>query len=166
MPGGAGWGAGWLVDFAFEGAVQVEQLQAALPLDLTHKPFELIAASEDFVEFVVTEAYEAVVFNRAAVVNLVDIRPHAGAEAHMARLSGRVEGAARQVESLQTASCLPDGFNLAVGCRVVVQKHPVVPRGYDLSILDNDRSERPSVVIHNPFRSLVNRHLHIFPVHL
>ena len=84
----------------------------------------------------------------------------------MARLSGRVEGAARQVESLHTASRLPNGFNLAVSCRVVVQKYPVVPRGYDLSILDNDRSERPSVVIHYPFGSRLYRHLHIFPVHL
>ena len=64
------------IDFAFEGAVEIEQFQATLPVKFAHKAFELVTATENLVELVVPEADETIVLNGATVVNLVDIGPH------------------------------------------------------------------------------------------
>ena len=73
--------------------VFVEELKAGIPFNLSHIAFKFVSSSEDIVEFVVSKTYDAVVLYRAAVIDFVDICPHTGAQAHMARLAGRVQSA-------------------------------------------------------------------------
>ena len=70
----------------------------------------------------------------------------------------------QEVEAAQVPTGRPDGFDFAVCGGVIIEQHPVVPRGDNLAILDDDRAERSSVVIHYSFCGLFDGQLHIFSV--
>ena len=142
------------------GGVLFEEGEAGHAVKLGHVAGEFVAAAEDAVELVVTETYDAVVLDCAAVVDLADVGPHAGAEAHVAGLSGGVELAARKVEGAEHLACLADGIHLTVTGGVVVKEYAVVAAGNHLSVLYYNRSEGAAVMVGYAFTGLVDGHLH------
>lgn len=82
--------------------VFIEKLQTGFAVKFLHKMSEFVSSTENLVEFVVAEANHTVVFDGATIINMVDVGPHTGAKAHVARLASGVQSAARQVESAQT----------------------------------------------------------------
>ena len=53
--------------------VFLKELQTRFAVDFLHIVTELVATAEDFVKLAVAESDDAVVFNRTAVVNLVQV---------------------------------------------------------------------------------------------
>lgn len=147
--------------------VFLEEFQAGHAVQLCHEAGEFVAAAEDSVELVVTEADEAVVLDGATVVDLVDIGPHAGTEAHMAGLAGGVELTAGKVEGAKHLAGLADGVNFTVAGGIIGEEHLVVPAGNHFAVLDDNGTERPAVMVADALPGLVNGHLHelVFCLH-
>ena len=58
--------------------VFLKEFQAFFSVDLLHIVAELVATAEDLIKLAVSESYDAVVLDGAAIVDLADIGPHAG----------------------------------------------------------------------------------------
>ena len=151
-----------LIFLGIQGQVVLEQLQAFLAVNLCHVSVEFVAAAEDAVELVVAEAYHAVVGDVAAIVDLVDIGPHASAQAHVAGLSGGIELAAAQVESAKAAAGVAYGRHLAVAGGVVVAQDAVVAAPYYFSIFYYHGAEGASVPVLYAFTRFAYSEFHVF----
>ena len=77
--------------------VLIKETKTLLAICLGEKIAQLISAAKDGVEFIITEAYLAIVGNSTSVIYLLDISPHGGAQTHVARFSSSVKGAVAQI---------------------------------------------------------------------
>ena len=109
-----------LVSLGVEGLVFPEEFQAGLVVDLGHIITQFLTSSKNVVESVIPEADDSVFLDAAAVVYFADVRPHTGAEAHMAGLAGGVEFAASEVVGAQALARIAYGLYLAVAGSIVV----------------------------------------------
>lgn len=97
-----------------------EEFQTGLVVDLGHIFSQFLASSKDVVESIVAEPDNAVFLDAAPVVYFADVRPHTGAEAHVAGLAGGVEFAPAEVVGAQMLARIAYGLHLAVAGRIVV----------------------------------------------
>ena len=74
-----------------ERAVFIEEFQTGLAVDFRHIVSKLVSTAEDFVEFVIPEADQTVIFYCTSIINLVNVGPHTCAEAHVAWFAGCVQ---------------------------------------------------------------------------
>lgn len=125
----------------------VEEGEAVLSVEFGHEVGELVAAREEAVELVVTEADAAVVGNGAAVVDVADIGPERCAEAHVAGLAGGVELAAGEVEGVEIVAGFAYGVDFAVAGGVVVLEDAVVAFADNLAVFYDDGAEGTAVVL-------------------
>lgn len=146
-----------LISLGVEGLVLVEEFQAGFVVNLGHIPLQVVSSSKDLFESVVPEADEPVFLNAVSVVYFADVRPHTGAEAHMAGFPGGVEFAAGEVVGAQTLARFTYGLHLAVAGRVIVPQYAIVPPSDNLPVLDNHAPERPAVSFGDSFPGLINR---------
>lgn len=156
-----------LIDSVVGRAVLIEKFKAQFPVRLGQVVPELVAARENVVELVVTEAYDSVVLYGASVIYLTDIRPHACAKAHVARLAGSIQRAAAQIVGTEGSAGLAYAVHLAVRRRIIVLQHGIVSPRNDFTILYYYGTERAAVMAENPLTGLRDRDFHIISmIHL
>ena len=71
----------------FQREVLLEEVEAGFPVYLLEQARQFIPAAENTVKLTVSKSYNTVILDAATVVNLINIGPHTGAQAHMARFS-------------------------------------------------------------------------------
>ena len=143
-----------------QGKVFPEEFQTLVPVYLSHISFQFVSPAENPVELPVAETYESVVIYSATVIDSVDICPHTGTQAHMARFSGSVQGAAGKVVGSQLPSRFPYCGDFSVGGCIIVGKDAVVSGGDHLSVFDYHGAEGAAVVRKYAFSGLFDGHSH------
>lgn len=123
--------------------VLVEELQASSAVKFDHVIAQFLAAGEDSVKFLVTEADVIVVLDGAVVIHLIYIGPKAGAEAHLAWLACCVKLTAAQIVRVEVDTGITNGGNLAVTGRDDVYQDAVVATTHHYAILDDDGKDPP-----------------------
>lgn len=142
--------------------VFVKQLQTVCPVYLRHVALQFVASAENSVELVIAETYKPVVLYGAPVVYLADVRPHACAKAHVARLACGVEFAIGQVVRAEPPAGFPYGVHLAVASGVAVEQHLVVTGANEYAIPHDGGAKRAAMAVQDAFASLVDGYFHVF----
>ena len=94
----------------------------------------------------VVEAVLSGVCLAAGEVDSLQTRPIDGSETHRARLAGRVDFAAAQIEGAESPGGVTDGADLRVSSGVIVGSDSVGAGCDDFSVARNDRSEWATAV--------------------
>lgn len=108
------------------------------------------------VELVVAETDFLGVLEVAGVVALAHVGPLDGAHAHGAGVADGVDFATGEVVGAEVLAGVADGHHLAVAGGVAVLEDFVVPFSDDFSVLDDDGSERSSVLVADSLVSFVD----------
>ena len=109
-----------LIGIVVQAHILIEELKTFLAIQFLHVVAELLTSPKDAVKLIVAETNAPVVGDGTTIIDLTDIGPHTGAEAHVARLSRGVEFTTREVVGAQMATCVSDGSHLAMTGGVMV----------------------------------------------
>ena len=145
----------------FQREVLLEEVEAGFPVYLLEQARQFIPATENTVELAVSKSYNTVILDAATVVNLINIGPHTGAQAHMAGLSGSVKFAAAQIEAPDLLASLPYRHHFPMKGRILILHHLIVSGSDYLAVLHDDCPERTAIPRADAFQCLIYGHLHI-----
>ena len=148
--------------FVFQTSIEIEEFETFGAVGLDEEISQPFPTAEDLFERIVAEADVAVVGDRTAVVDLIEIRPHARHEAHMAGLASGIEFAAFEVERAERFAGVSDRLHFPVAGGVFQPDHLVVTPSYDLPVLYDDAAEGTAVPCENARFCFFDRFVHVF----
>lgn len=124
----------------------IEEGKAVISVEFGHVVCKFVAAREESVEFIVTESDTSVISDGAAIVDVADVGPEGGTEAHVAGLTSCVKVAVGEVERVEVVAGFSDGVDLAVAGWVVVLEDAVVAFADNLPVFNDNGAEGSAVM--------------------
>ena len=137
-------------------SVGLEQLQTCITVDAGQKILQLRSPSSQFIKDFIPESDVGVVLNCAAIINLVNVRPENGKQAHGTGLARSIELASGKIIGIQLLFRVPDCFDFSVRGGIPVGKHHVMPTADYFSVPDDYTSERPSMSVGDAVQRFLN----------